>query len=195
LTPTDEAELIAAARSGSTDAFEQLYRAHSARVYGLCLRLSENQADAQDATQETFIKAWRALGSFRGASAFSTWLHRIAFNETIGMKRRRKTEHQHLRLVDHGEEASDSALPEIERIERAVAALPDRAREALVLNKIYGYTYKETAEFMSVAVGTCKAQVHRAVRLLREAMPTMENVPDTSFDMPAAGEGRDDERA
>jgi RNA polymerase sigma-70 factor, ECF subfamily len=193
LTATDEADLIVAARSGSTDAFEQLYRAHSARVYGLCLRLSDNQADAQDATQETFIKAWRALGSFRGGSAFSTWLHRIAFNETIGMKRRRKNEHHHLQLVDRDDTASDVALPEVERIERAVAALPDRAREALVLNKIYGYTYKETAEFMEVAVGTCKAQVHRAVRLLRDTMPTMENPSDTSSDMPATGKGRDDE--
>lgn len=190
---TSEADLVAAARNGSTAAFEQLYRAHSARVYGLCLRLSDSQADAQDATQETFIKAWRALGSFRGASAFSTWLHRIAFNEAIGVKRRRKSAHQHLQLIERDDAAGDVSLPEIERIERAVAALPDRAREALVLHKIYGYTYEETAEFMEVAVGTCKAQVHRAVRLLREAMPTTDTLPDTSVYKRASGEAIDDE--
>jgi RNA polymerase sigma-70 factor, ECF subfamily len=193
LTATEEAKLIAAARSGSTAAFEQLYRAHSARVYGLCLRLSDSQADAQDATQETFIKAWRALVSFRGGSAFSTWLHRIAFNETIGMRRRRKNEHKHLQLIDRDEVASNVSLPEIERIERAVAALPQRAREAFVLNKIYGYTYEETAEFMEVAAGTCKAQVHRAVRLLREAMPRMEGTSHISTEMPATGEAMDGE--
>lgn len=171
MTDPDETNLIADARHGSTRAFEALYRMHSGRVYGLCVRLAGNPADAQDATQETFIKAWSALDAFRGGSAFSTWLHRIAFNEVMGLKRRHRSEDRNLRVVGENAAAADASLPELDRLERAIAALPDRAREALVLHKIYGYTHEETAEFMETAVGTCKAQVHRALQLLRDALP------------------------
>jgi RNA polymerase sigma-70 factor (ECF subfamily) len=171
LTDIDEDGLIEQARNGSVGAFEKLYRIHSARVYGLCVRLSDNQADAQDATQETFVKAWRALRSFRGGSAFATWLHRIAFNEAVGLKRKRATEHRHIQLVGEDRVAGAATLTEVEQLERALSRLPERAREALVLNKIYGYTHEETAEFMSIAAGTCKAQVHRAIQLLRNILP------------------------
>lgn len=130
LTATEEAELIADARGGSLGAFEQLYRRHSARVFGLCLRLSANRADAQDATQETFIKAWRSLQGFRGESAFSTWLHRIAFNVTVGVERKRQTERRRLQLVPCDEAFDEVSLPAIERVEKALAALPSRARGA-----------------------------------------------------------------
>jgi RNA polymerase sigma-70 factor (ECF subfamily) len=174
LTATEETALIAEASDGDVAAFEQLYRMHSGRVYGLCIRLAGNHADAQDATQQTFIKAWAALDNFRGGSAFSTWLHRIAFNEVMGTKRKRATEHRHLQLVDRDDSVDEAPLTEIGQLERAIAELPDRAREALVLHKIYGYTHQEAAEIMSVAVGTCKAQVHRALTLLRDIMTTGE---------------------
>lgn len=175
MTATEENSLIAEARQGSVGAFEKLYRMHSPRVYGLCVRLADSQADAQDATQETFVKAWRALSNFRGESAFSTWLHRIAFNESVRIRRKRATELRHLQLV-HPDAVTDEAPPsELEQLERALAALPDRAREALVLNKIYGYTHAETAEFMSIAVGSSKAQVHRAIQLLRKFLPVPED--------------------
>lgn len=143
---------------------------HAARVYGLCVRLSADQADAQDAMQETFIKAWNALGRFRGDSAFSTWLHRIAFNEAVRLRRQRTNERRHLQLVESDPVTGAMSETEIERLERAITKLPNRAREALVLHKIYGYTHEETADFMGTAVGTCKAQVHRALQLLREGM-------------------------
>ena len=171
LTEADEAKLIADATGGSVDAFETLYRMHSARVYGLCVRLADSRADAQDATQETFIKAWRALTDFRGGSTFSTWLHRIAFNEVMGLKRKRANERRHLQVVDNDESSGRTSLAELDELERAIAKLPERAREALVLHKIYGYTHEETAEFMDTAVGTCKAQVHRAMQLLRDSLP------------------------
>jgi RNA polymerase sigma-70 factor (ECF subfamily) len=186
LTATEENNLIAEARRGSVGAFERLYRIHSARIYGLCMRLAHNQADAQDATQETFVKAWRALSNFRGESAFSTWLHRIAFNESVRIRRKRATELRHLQLV-HGDAATDEAQPsELEQLERAIATLPDRAREALVLNKIYGYTHAETAEFMNIAVGSSKAQVHRAIQLLRKTMPLPEDA-DAAAISPTSG--------
>jgi len=179
LSATEEAGLIDAAIAGSVAAFERLYRLHSGRVYGLCLRLADSQADAQDATQETFIKAWHSLRDFRGGSALSTWLHRIAFNEVMALKRRRSSERKHLQLVIV-EESHEAPGDDLSRLERAITGLPERAREALVLNKIYGYTHEETAEFMSVAVGTCKAQVHRALQLLKQACPAIGGEPMAS---------------
>lgn len=195
MTVEDEQTLIAEARTGSITAFEKLYRIHSARVFGLCVRLSGNQADAQDATQETFIKAWHALSSFRGGSAFSTWLHRIAFNEAIGTKRRHSNEHRHLQLVKHEDRIEDgsSAHMDSEQLERAIRGLPGRAREALVLTKIYGYTHEEAAELMNVATGTCKAQVHRAMQLLRAAMAAGISAATTDPLEPRTAGGSDNE--
>ena len=184
MTEADEAQLIADATGGSVDAFEALYRLHSARIYGLCVRLADSRADAQDATQETFIKAWRALSDFRGGSAFSTWLHRIAFNEVMGLKRKRTNERRHLEVVDNAAASGRTSLTETDALERAIAKLPERAREALVLHKIYGYTHEETAGFMDTAVGTCKAQVHRAIQLLRESLP-MSGTGDAPYDAEA----------
>jgi len=193
LTTTEESTLIADARSGNVGAFEKLYRMHSARVYGLCVRLSDSQADAQDATQETFIRAWRSLSSFRSGSAFSTWLHRIAFNEVMGVKRKLTNEHRHLQLVNRDQAACDASPAGIELLEQAITELPDRAREALVLHKIYGYTHEETAQFMNSAVGTCKAQVHRAIQLLRKRLPAQDSELTTDADRHTIGKSRNDE--
>ena len=169
--PETEQSLITAAADGSMVAFEQLYRLHSARVYGLCMRLCGSVADAQDATQETFIKAWKSLSGFRGNSAFSTWLHKIAFNESISLKRKRPSDDRHLHVVEQEAVASAASLTELEQMEHALATVPDRAREALVLHKIYGYTHEEVGEFMGISIGASKAQVHRAIKLLRARFP------------------------
>ncbi|HMB72479.1 MAG TPA: RNA polymerase sigma factor [Gammaproteobacteria bacterium] len=174
MTANDEKRLIDKAGSGDVRAFEALYRLHSARVHGLCVRLCDNRADAQDATQETFVKAWRGLRQFRGTSAFSTWLHRIAFNECMNIRRRSTARDTHLQVVEPTRAGDSSSMPELEQLERAVARLPDRAREALILNKIYGYTHEETAEFMGTTSGAAKAQVHRAVNLLRALVPAAD---------------------
>jgi RNA polymerase sigma-70 factor (ECF subfamily) len=163
--PADGA-LIAAAVAGDTAAFESLYRRHAGRVYGLCLRLTQNRADAQDATQETFVSAWRQLATFRGDSGLATWLHRIALNQVLGRKRRAATEANRLEIVER-ESATSYASPELtDHLERAIAQLPQRAREVFVLQKVYGYTHEEVADLLNIAVGTCKAQVHRAGLLL-----------------------------
>jgi RNA polymerase sigma-70 factor (ECF subfamily) len=164
-------ELIEQARGGSVPAFEQLYRKHAGRVHGLCIRICGNPSDAQDATQETFIKAWRALGTFRGDSAFSTWLHRIAFNEAVRLRRRRSSDKRSLEFFEPAANGGASRLTKFDELERALAGLPHRAREAIVLHRIYGYTHEETAEFMGISVGASKAQVHRATTLLRSRFP------------------------
>ena len=168
----EEKRLIAEAENGDLTAFERLYRAHCSRVHGLCARLCDSHADAQDATQETFVKAWHALGRFEHKSAFSTWLHRIAFNESMSLRRRRGDRGTpHLRLVEIEARDDAAVLTESAQLENALARLPERAREAIVLHKIYGYSHEETAEFMGTSVGASKAQVHRAMGLLREMFP------------------------
>jgi RNA polymerase sigma-70 factor (ECF subfamily) len=170
---TDDSALVAATIDGDVDSFEALYRRHSGRVYGLCIRLARNSADAQDCTQETFIKAWRQLGTFRGGSSLGTWLHRIAVNEVLTRRRRTSTEERHLRVVqaDSGSSAGRrDPDADLDELEQAIRKLPERAREAFVLHKIYGYTHEESAGLLNIAVGTCKSQVHRAAKLLGEAL-------------------------
>jgi RNA polymerase sigma-70 factor (ECF subfamily) len=170
--PADSA-LIAAVIEGDLTSFETLYRRYSARVYGLCIRLARNAAEAQDCTQETFIRAWRHLGTFRGQSSLATWLHRIAVNEVLGRKRRATVEERHLQVI-YAESGQRADVPpdqgELEELEKAIGQLPERAREVFVLHRIYGYTHEETADMLKIAVGTCKSQLHRASRLLLETL-------------------------
>lgn len=167
LTLAAEHHLVHAAREGDKSAFERLYRAYSGRVYGLCLRLAGNPAEAQDCTQDTFIKAWQSLDSFRGDSRFGTWLHRIAVNQTLGRHRRRVMEIDKLEQV-HREQLDRAPRDEsgVAELEQAISQLPERARAVFVLQKVYGYTYEQTADMLGIKVGTCKAQVHRAAKLL-----------------------------
>jgi RNA polymerase sigma-70 factor (ECF subfamily) len=149
--------------------FEALYRAHVGQVYGLCLRLTGQAALAEDCTQECFIAAWRALPRFEGRSRFSTWLHRIAVNAVLTQRRRRHGDP--LRDAEEfdgealqrssGEEAADTI-----DVERALRRLPPGARDVLVLVGIYGHSHEEAAAMLGIAIGTSKAQLHRARRLL-----------------------------
>jgi len=168
-----EAALVQRACSGDTRAFERLYREHAGRVYGLCLRMTRDVHLAEDCTQETFINAWRALPRFQTRSSLSTWLHRIAVN--VSLAKRRKASPVEASLED--EEGPRGALEwtletpvEVREIEAAIGALPDGARDALVLHALYGYSHGEAAQMLGVAEGTCKAQLHRARKLLRERL-------------------------
>lgn len=173
---TNEADLIELARDGDVPAFEALYRMHSGRVYGLCVRLAASRAEAEDCTQETFITAWQRLADFRGDSKLTTWLHSIAYHAVIERKRRDTRAARHLSAVEaagHSEKAPDSS--EFEELEHAISRLPARAREAVVLQKIYGYTHQEAGQIMGITTGACKAQVHRALKLLAAALPADES--------------------
>ncbi len=169
-----ELALVQRARAGDVRAFERLYREHSGRVYGLCLRMTRDPAVAEDCTQETFINAWKALGRFETRSSLATWLHRIAVNVALG--RRRKSDRVlESPAADGDDEAieSDWTLEtpmEVQEIEAAIEELPEGARDVLVLSAIYGYSHIETAQMLGVAEGTCKAQLHRARGLLRQKL-------------------------
>lgn len=163
--------LIARAASGDQRAFEQLYRGHVDRVYGLCLRMTSNIATAEDCTQQAFIQAWEALPRFERRSAFGTWLHRIAVNVVLNQRRSGRNE-ELPPAIRHGdaELVSFDTPVEVAEIEAAINALPEGARDVLILTGIYGYPHVEAASMLGVAEGTCKAQLHRARQLLRERL-------------------------
>lgn len=166
-----EGALIERARAGDTRAFERLYREHAGRVYGLCLRMTREPHLAEDCTQETFINAWRALAGFETRSSLGTWLHRIAVNVTLAKRRKVGREEP----LPDGETEEQGPEPhwtletpvEVQEIEEAIGALPQGARDALVLHALYGYSHTEAAQMLGLAEGTCKAQLHRARQLLR----------------------------
>ena len=166
---------IRRAQSGDVDAFELLYREHSGRVFALCLRLQGgDSADATELMQDVFIKAWRRLATFRGDSAFSSWLHRMVVNTMLENARSDRRRIARVLPMD-----DTSLLPGGARssgvelkmdMEDAIASLPKGARLAFVLHDVEGFQHQEIAEQLSVSVGTVKAQLHRARRLLRERL-------------------------
>jgi RNA polymerase sigma-70 factor (ECF subfamily) len=173
-TPLEwEGALVQRACAGDARAFERLYREHSGRVYGLCLRMTRDAAVAEDCTQETFINAWRSLASFQTRSSLGTWLHRIAVN--VVLARRRRVVPEPTSLEEEEESGAEwqfvleTPLEEKE-IESAIQGLPPGARDVVVLYAIYGYSHQEAAGMLGIAEGTCKAQLHRARRLLRERL-------------------------
>ncbi len=167
-----EAELIRKAQNADSRAFESLYRLHVDRVYGLCLRMTSNSAEAEDCTQDAFIQAWRQIAKFRGDSAFSTWLHRVAVNIVLG--RIRKSQRESDRILAAAETQPERAMTtdsgELRDLSDAVGRLPLGARHVFVLNAIYGYSHIEAAQMLGIATGTSKAQLHRAKRLLAQQL-------------------------
>jgi RNA polymerase sigma factor (sigma-70 family) len=165
--------LARAAALGDAKAFESLYRKHSRRVYAVVWRLAGGQAArADDLVQETFIRAWQALPGFRFESAFSTWLHRTAVNTALMQLRKRaggedaETDDGLLEAVPTTDTAGQRTRERLD-LERAVATLPERARAVLVLHDIEGWKHEEIAAELGMAVGSSKAQLHRARKLLR----------------------------
>jgi len=169
----DEPALVARARDGDSRSFEQLYRRNVDRVYGLCIRLCHgDRAKAEQATQDAFVRAWEKLGSFRGDAQFGTWLHRITVNVVLGEHRllQRWTTFEDAEAAGPREELSaEPADTGLERdLERALSRLPKGARTVLWLHDVEGYLHEEIAELTGIAVGTSKAQLHRARKLMKE---------------------------
>jgi len=174
-TAGDESRQIARARDGDAGAFESLYRTHVGRVYGLCLRMTGHAQAAEDMTQDTFVSAWRSLPGYEGRSSFSTWLHRIAVNAVLAQRHRPRGRNEVSMTDEEGGQmdfAQDDALDQATPIdiERAIAALPPGARDIVVLHGVYGYSHEESADMLGIAIGTCKAQLHRARHLMRSRM-------------------------
>jgi RNA polymerase sigma-70 factor (ECF subfamily) len=188
----EEPALLRAAQGGDVRAFEALYRILSPAVYGLCLRLARNAAEAQDCTQETFVRAWQRLEEFRGDSRLGTWLHRIAVNEVLGRRRHDAVEHRHLSAVDPSRRYTLDDSATSRDLEQAIARLPDRAREVFVLRAVYGYTHEEIGTMLGVSVSTSKTQHHRARKLLIAALPGVAAEPRDSATLDSASNGGDE---
>ena len=146
---SDEADWIAQAQRADARAFESLYRLHIDKVYGLCLRMTGNVAEAEDCAQEAFIQAWNKLDKFRGDSAFSTWIHRIAVNAVLGRMRKSKREHDRIQVAA---ETGPSPVAmgdggELRDLSEAVDRLPEGARHVFVLNAVYGYSHEEAGQY------------------------------------------------
>lgn len=169
---SEEAGIIARAQRADTRAFEALYRMHVDKVYGLCLRMTGNVSEAEDCAQEAFIQAWNKIDKFRGDSAFSTWLHRIAVNAVLGRMRRSKREQDRIQTAAEVAPAPASMHDsgELRDLSDAVDRLPEGARHVFVLSAVYGYSHDEASRMLGIAVGTSKAQLHRARRLLAQQL-------------------------
>ena len=165
------AALLPRARAGDRDAFDGLYALTVARVYGLCLRMSGSTGEAERLTQDTYVRAWTKLDSFRGDAEFGTWLHRVAVNVVLQDRRSAQRRLERVEYADALDAPARAAEPGLRLdLERAIAALPPGARAALVLHDVEGYKHEEIARMTGSAVGTIKAQLHRARRLVRRAL-------------------------
>lgn len=171
----DEAALIARACSGEVAAFELLYERAAGRVFALCLRMTGDRGRAGELTHDAFVRAWERLAQYRGDSAFTTWMHRLAVNLVLERLRSDRRREARVTLVeddatDHAVQAAfdPTASDVLDRVdlERAVAALPPNARQVFVLHDVEGYRHEEIAEQMHLAPGTVRAHLHRARKLL-----------------------------
>jgi RNA polymerase sigma-70 factor (ECF subfamily) len=166
-------ETVRRAQQGDQAAFRALYDAHVGRVFAVCLRLAGNAQEAEEHVQDVFVRAWERLGTFRGESAFSTWLHRLAVNEVLRSRRGAGRRSARVTLVEDPamlEDAPDAPAGPASDLEQAVARLPEGARQIFVLHDVEGYQHDEIATMLEIAEGTSKAQLFRARRLLREAL-------------------------
>lgn len=167
-------DAVRRAQAGDADAFEVVYRAHAGRVYGLCLRMTADPAAAQELMQDVFVRIWEKLAGFRGESAFSTWLHRVAVNVVLADRRLAARRAEDPLAGDDGPVAPPAARatqPEAKLdLERAIASLPPMARQVLVLHDVEGYEHAEIGRLLGIAEGTSKAHCFRARRLLRERL-------------------------
>jgi RNA polymerase sigma-70 factor (ECF subfamily) len=172
-----EWDLIKAVQGGDKQAYNRLYQQYIGQVYGLCYRLTGEKMLAEDAAQEVFIQLWRKIGNFKGDSKFSTWLHTVTSNITISYIRKQKGWlHKMFNIEDPvvmeqgaGHPVAEASSSSVD-IESYVARLPDRARIVFVLHAIEGYRHEEIATMTNMAVGSSKAQFHRAKQLLKEWM-------------------------
>lgn len=169
---------------GNMEAFEELYRRHSRRVYSLCLRMTANVEKAEDLAQDVFVHLFRKIGSFRGQSAFTTWLHRVTVNQVLMHFRKRSTKTE--QTTEDGETpvqivkgtSDPNAMPIVDRIalDKAIAQLPPGYKSVFILHDIEGHEHTEIAKILGCSVGTSKSQLHKARMKLRGLL-LQQNVP------------------
>jgi len=182
-TGSNDLALARAAAKGQMSAFEELYSRHHRRVYSICLRMLQNSAEAEDLTQDVFIQLYRKIGSFRGDSAFTTWLHRMTVNQVLMHFRKRTVKFE--KTTDEGETPiqivagteNSARMPIVDKIaiEKAIESLPNGYRKVFLLHDVQGYEHEEVARILGCSVGTSKSQLHKARlkmrKLLRKKMP------------------------
>jgi len=169
-----ERALVERARQNDTLAYERLYEMHVGRVFALCVRLCNDRDMAEDLTQEAFVLAWRKLDSFRGDSAFGSWLYRITTNTVLSYLRKQKPFRNMLDIDDIEEPSQKEDIGLRMSLNDAIAELPNGARAVFVLYSLEGYTHDEIAGLLGIAQGSSKAQLHRARQLLQAKLTTDE---------------------
>jgi RNA polymerase sigma-70 factor (ECF subfamily) len=168
-------ELAQSASTGSISAFELLYERHNRRVYSLCLRMTQNASEAEDLAQEVFIQLFRKIGSFRGESAFTTWLHRLTVNQVLmhfrkrGVRMEQTTEDGETPVQVVAGTENPMQMPVVDRIalDKAISQLPPGYRTVFILHDVEGHEHEEIARMLGCSVGTSKSQLHKARMKLR----------------------------
>jgi len=181
-------EAVRLAQEGNAAAFEFIYRLHCRRVYSLCLRMVKDPSEAEDLTQEEFLQVFRKIHTFRGEAAFSSWLHRLTANIVLMRLRRKKLASTSFDQVFAGDDghnrshnevgAPDARLTGIfdrSNLQRAVGHLPEGYKAMFILHDVQGYQHKEIAEILGCSVGTCKSQLHRARKGIREFLQRLQH--------------------
>jgi RNA polymerase sigma-70 factor (ECF subfamily) len=173
----NKATLVQRAQRGDAEAFAALFQSHKSRVYSVCLSMTRNVAEAEDLTQDAFLQVFRSIGNFRGESAFSTWLHRVAVN-TVLMKHRRRTPvtlsldepvspgSTQPRELGKSDPSLSGAIDRISLL-RAMQALPPGCRTIFGLHEAHGYQHHEIAELLNCSSGNSKSQLHKAKKKMR----------------------------
>ena len=183
IVASSDFELTQLAAGGNMTAFEEVYNRHHRRVYSICLRMLQNATEAEDLTQDVFIQLHRKIGSFRGDSAFTTWLHRLTVNQVLMHFRKRNVKFE--KTTEEGETPvqivggteNPRKMPIVDKIaiENAIAQLPNGYRNVFVLHDVEGYEHEEVAKILGCSVGTSKSQLHKARLKLRKLLQKKAN--------------------
>jgi len=178
IQPASDVELARAAAAGDSAAFERLYEQHHRRVFSLCFRMLGSATQAEDLTQEVFLQVFKKIGSFRGESAFTTWLHRLTVNQVLMHFRRRGVKLEHTSEEGDFTNVVETPLQSTRRIsmidklalEKAIAELPHGYRTVFVLHDVEGYEHQEISNLLDISIGTSKSQLHKARMRLRQLL-------------------------
>jgi RNA polymerase sigma-70 factor (ECF subfamily) len=194
-----DAKMVKAAQLGNLEAMSYLYDKYRRRVYNLCLRMLRDQADAEDLTQDVFVQLFRKIDTFRGESAFSTWMHRLAVNMVLMNIRSRNSKRYVLIPIESTNEEDSSLYEELGKedaglrssldrmtINNALESLPPGYRMVFLLHDVHGYEHQEIAEILSCSVGNCKSQLHKARLKMRRYIDKQDpEREDNRFSMAA----------
>ncbi len=176
-------ELARKAATGDMFSFEELYQRHHRRVYSICLRMLQSPSEAEDLTQDVFIQLYRKIGSFRGDSAFTTWLHRMTVNQVLMHFRKRNVKFEKtteegdtpVQIVNGTENHRKMPIVDKIALENAIAQLPNGYQSVFVLHDVEGYEHEEVARILGCSVGTSKSQLHKARLKLRKLLQKKTN--------------------